>query len=190
MTSVRILWLLLCLVWITAEIFLARRTAVQAGSVLNTEQRSQRVLWISILMGLSLALGFKYLAWAPIKLEYIPRQALAMLMFGAGLYLRYAAVTKLGRFFTTNVAIQQEHRLINDGPYRWLRHPAYTGLLIALFAAGVAMGDYLALALLLMPTVWAFSRRIEIEERMLLAEFGSVYADFCQSTWRLLPWVY
>jgi protein-S-isoprenylcysteine O-methyltransferase Ste14 len=46
------------------------------------------------------------------------------------------------------------------------------------------------LALLLMPTVWAFSRRIEIEERMLLAEFGSVYADFCQSTWRLLPWVY
>jgi protein-S-isoprenylcysteine O-methyltransferase Ste14 len=178
------------LVWIAAEVFLARRTALQAGSVLNTERRSQRVLWISILISLSLALWFKNLAWAPIKLEYLPRQALAMLIFGAGLYLRYAAVSELGRFFTTNVAIQQEHRLIKEGPYRWLRHPAYTGLLIALFAAGVAMGDYIALALLLTPTVWAFSRRIEIEERMLLTEFGSVYAEFCGSTWRLIPWVY
>lgn len=190
MTSVRILWLVLCLVWIAAEIFLARRTAVHAGSVLNTERRSQRVLWISILISLSLALGFKHLAWAPIKLEYLPRQAMAMALFISGLYLRYTAVMQLGRFFTTNVAIQQEHRLIQEGPYRWLRHPAYTGLLIALFAAGVAMGDFIALASLLIPTVWAFSRRIEIEERMLLAEFGNVYADFCQATWRLLPWVY
>ncbi|MDT4290898.1 isoprenylcysteine carboxylmethyltransferase family protein [Methylomonas sp. MO1] len=190
MTSVRILWLMLCLIWMAAEIMLARRTAVHAGSILSTERRSQRVLWISILISLGLALWFKNLALAPIKLEYLPRQAMAMALFAAGLYLRYTAVMQLGRFFTTNVAIQQEHRLIKEGPYRWLRHPAYTGLLIALFAAGVAMGDFVALATLLVPTIWAFSRRIEIEERMLLAEFGSVYAEFCQSTWRLLPWVY
>jgi protein-S-isoprenylcysteine O-methyltransferase len=190
MTSVRILWLLLCLVWIAAEISLARRTAVQAGLVVNTERRSQRLLWGSVLLSLVLALWFKHLAWAPIALEYLPRQMLAMPMFASGLYLRYLAVMQLGRFFTTNVAIQQEHRLIKAGPYRWLRHPAYTGLLIALFAAGVAMGDFIALATLLVPTVWAFTRRIDIEERMLLAEFGSVYADFCVSTWRLIPWVY
>ncbi|WP_415880349.1 methyltransferase family protein [Methylomonas sp. TEB] len=190
MTSVRILWLVLCLVWIAAEIALARRTALQAGPVVNTERRSQRILWISILASLAVAFWFKSLAWAPIRIDYLPRQALAMLLFASGLYLRYAAVMKLGRFFTTNVLIQQEHRLIKEGPYRWLRHPAYTGLLIALFAAGVAMGDFIALALLLMPTAWAFILRIEIEERMLLAEFGAVYADFCLSTWRLLPWIY
>ncbi|OAI07923.1 methyltransferase family protein [Methylomonas methanica] len=190
MTSVRILWLLLCLVWIAAEINLARRAALQTGRALNTERRSQRLLWISILASLALALWFKNLAWAPIRLEYLPRQALAMALFASGLYLRYAAVIQLGRFFTTDVAIQPEHRLIKEGPYRWLRHPAYTGLLIALFAAGLAMGDFIALAMLLVPTVWAFTLRIDIEERMLLAEFGSVYADFCKSTWRLLPWVY
>ncbi|OAI09487.1 isoprenylcysteine carboxyl methyltransferase [Methylomonas methanica] len=190
MTSVRILWLLLCLVWIAAEISLARRAALQTGSAVNAERGSQRVLWISILASLALALWFKNLAWVPIRIDYLPRQALAMLLFASGLYLRYVAVTKLGRFFTTNVAIQQEHRLIKEGPYRWLRHPAYTGLLIALFAAGVAMGDFVALALLLVPTFWAFTLRIDIEERMLLAEFGGVYADFCASTWRLIPWVY
>ncbi|MBD9357249.1 isoprenylcysteine carboxylmethyltransferase family protein [Methylomonas sp. EbA] len=181
---------MLCLVWMAAEISLARRTAAQAGPVVHTERRSQRLLWASVLLSLALALWFKNLAWTPIALEYLPRQILAMLLFAAGLYLRYLAVLKLGRFFTTNVAIQQEHRLIKVGPYRWLRHPAYTGLLLALFAAGVAMGDFIALVCLLVPTVWAFTRRIDIEERMLLAEFGSVYADFCAVTWRLLPWVY
>ncbi|MBD9363540.1 isoprenylcysteine carboxylmethyltransferase family protein [Methylomonas sp. EbB] len=181
---------MLCLVWMAAEIGLARRTALQAGPVVNTERRSQRILWGSVLLSLALALWFKNLALAPIALKYLPRQILAMLLFAAGLYLRYRAVMQLGRFFTTNVAIQQEHRLIKGGPYRWVRHPAYTGLLIALFAAGVAMGDFIALALLLMPTAWAFIRRIEIEERMLLAEFGPGYADFCRSTWRLLPLIY
>ncbi len=190
MTSVRILWLVLCLIWVAAEIKLARRSIVVADQILFTERNSQRRLWLTVLSGLGMALLFKNLTWAPIPLAYLPRQVLAMLLFTAGLYLRYVAVAKLGRFFTTDVAIQREHSLITEGPYRWLRHPAYTGLLIALFAAGLAMGDFIALVFLLAPTFWAFKLRVEIEERMLLNEFGAVYTDFCASTWRLLPWVY
>ncbi len=190
MTSVRILWLMLCLVWIAAEFVLARRSVADAGQILVTERRSQRWLWLSVLGSLGLALLFKTLAWAPIPIAYLPRQVVAMLLFAAGLYLRYQAVSRLGRFFTTHVAIHTEHQLIKDGPYRWLRHPAYTGLLVALCGAGLAMGDFIGWLMLIGPIFWAFKARIEIEERMLHDQFGDVYRDFSKTTWKLLPWVY
>lgn len=190
MTSVRIFWLLLCVLWVAAEIRLARRRALVGGDVEISETHSQRWLWLGISLGLLLSIMFKQLAWAPIPLPYLPRQMLAFTIFLGGLYLRYVAVIGLGRFFTTNVAIFSEHRLIVDGPYRWLRHPAYTGLLIALGAAGLAMGDGLALLSLLSCTGWALARRIEIEECLLEQQFGSAYRDYRAGRWRLLPWLY
>ncbi len=190
MTSIRIMWLFLCLVWIAAEIGLAHASAADNSKILASERRSQWLLWLSVLAGLGLALLFKNLGWVPIPIEYLPRQCLAMVFFAAGLYLRYRAVTKLGGFFTTHVSIQHRHRLIVDGPYRWLRHPAYTGLLLALFAAGLAMGDTLALLLLMVATFWAVASRITIEEQMLRDGFGKTYTDYCRTTWKLLPWLY
>jgi protein-S-isoprenylcysteine O-methyltransferase Ste14 len=96
----------------------------------------------------------------------------------------------LAEFFTTHVAIQHQHLLIVDGPYRYVRHPAYTGLLLALFAAGLAMGDIFALLLLLLTSFWALAARIAIEEKMLLDKFGNRYVDYCNSTWKLLPGLY
>lgn len=190
MVSVRIFWLLLCLAWVAAEIGLARRRVLPAGEQTVSERHSQRWLWLGILIGLLFALLFKQLAWLPIPLPYLPRQILALAIFAGGLYLRYAAVIGLGQFFTTHVAIFSEHRLIVDGPYRWLRHPAYTGLLLALGAAGLAMGDGLGLMSLLGLSGWALARRIEIEEILLEQQFGSAYRDFRASRWRLLPWLY
>lgn len=190
MTSVRIFWFLLCAVWVVAEIALARRRRLADGGVAVSERHSQRWLWLGISLGLALSLMFKQLAWAPIPLAYLPRQLLALAIFFGGLYLRYAAVIGLGRFFTTDVAILSEHRLIGDGPYRWLRHPAYSGLLLALGAAGLAMGDGLALLSLMLGAGWALARRIEIEERLLEQQFGSLYRDYRRSRWRLIPWVY
>ncbi len=190
MNAVRVIWLLLCVVWISAEIKLARTNRLEAHATVDSEQRSQVWLWLSVLVCLGLALWFKTWAWLPIPLEYLPRQLLAMLLFAAGLALRYWAVGQLGRLFTTHVAILHQHRLITDGPYRWVRHPAYTGLLLALAAAGLAMGDVLALLILTIPTGLAFQSRIAIEEKMLEQKFGSVYQDYRKTTWKLLPWLY
>lgn len=189
MISIRILWLVICLIWIIAEIRLARSKA-QSERIQVSERRSQGRLWIGIVTGLGLALLFKNLAWAPIPIDYLPRQFVALLFFLAGLILRYRAVIRLADFFTTHVTIQHQHQLIVDGPYRWLRHPAYSGLLLALFASGLAMGDSIALILLIISTFWALAARIAIEEKMLFDQFGELYADYCQTTWKLLPWVY
>lgn len=190
MTSVRLVWLLLCLLWVFAEIRLARQSRPASQFIRNIECQSQRWLWLSILGSLVLAFSFKLLAWLPIPIPYLPRQLLAMLVFGCGLSLRFWAVKQLGQFFTTHVTIQQQHQLITSGPYRTIRHPAYTGLLLALASAGLAMGDFLALLCLTIPIFWGFRTRMNIEEHMLLQEFGAVYTDYCQTSWRILPWLY
>lgn len=187
MITVRIIWLLLCTVWITAEIKLARPNRIEDVNILEKEERSQRVLWLTMLVSLILALIFKTIALAPIPIGYLPRQIIGLLIFANGLGLRYVAVKQLGRLFTTDVSIYTNHQLIVAGPYRWVRHPAYTGLIIAFAGAGLAMGDFIALAILTIPVTVAFNYRITIEESFLVKKFGKDYQEYRQQTKKLLP---
>ena len=75
--------------------------------------------------------------WAPVIV------GTAILLAGAA--FRIWAILSLGRFFTVTVTIQPEHRVVEDGPYRRLRHPSYTGLLAALLGVGLALGNWLSL---------------------------------------------
>jgi protein-S-isoprenylcysteine O-methyltransferase len=190
MLSIRIIWLLICLVWVTAEIKLARLNRIDQADLSEKEEVSQRILWITIVISLVLALLFKTIVLAPIQIAYLPRQIIALFVFSGGLALRYVAVKQLGRLFTTDVSIHNEHMLITEGPYRCVRHPAYTGLIIAFTGAGLAMGDLIAVLILTIPTLLAFNYRITIEERFLINKFGKVYLDYCNQTKKLLPWVF
>ncbi|MBK8815359.1 MAG: isoprenylcysteine carboxylmethyltransferase family protein [Methylococcaceae bacterium] len=190
MIVVRMIWFSLCLIWIVAEVKLARSNRIDHADLSEKEDRSQRILWITILVSLLFALIFKTLALIPIQIDYLPRQIIGLFLFAAGLALRYIAVHKLGRLFTTNVSIHNEHRLIADGPYRWIRHPAYTGLIMAMTGAGLAMGDYIAILILLAPTIGVFNYRIAIEEKLLINKFGQIYLDYSNQTKKLLPWVF
>lgn len=190
MTSIRLVWLLLCLLWIGAETHLARKSRAAQKIASINEQHTQPILWFATAIGLIAALLFKSLAWTPLPIPYLPRQLLALPLFAAGLCLRYYAVGRLGRFFTTNVMIQHNHHLVVEGPYRWVRHPAYSGLLIALAAAGIAMGDLLAFLVIVGPAFWAVSLRIQIEENLLSHRFEKAYLDYCRTTRKLLPWLY
>jgi protein-S-isoprenylcysteine O-methyltransferase Ste14 len=185
MISIRLLWLALCLCWLAAEIRLARQAT--APSTALQVQGSQRSLWLVLLFSVCLALLLKNLAWLNLPIAYLPRQWLAIPLFLAGVALRYWAIGQLGRFFSTELQIQTDHQLITSGPYRWLRHPTYTGLLLALSAAGLAMGDGLALLVLTVLPFWAFKGRIKREEALLLEQFGETYRRYSQNTGRLLP---
>lgn len=190
MWGIRLCWLILALMWLVAENRLVRRSNKRHQTITEIETRSQRQLWIAILSGVLAGLILKNLALWPIAISYLPRQVLALLLFVAGLVLRYQAVKQLGWLFTTDVVIQNDHALMTEGPYRHLRHPAYTGLLLALIGAGLAMGDGLALLTITVPTILALRIRIRIEESMLSDAFGQRYEAFCASRWRLIPWVY
>jgi protein-S-isoprenylcysteine O-methyltransferase len=106
-----------------------------------------------------------------------------------GLALRTWAVRELGKYFTWNVEVQADQRVIRSGPYRLLRHPSYTGALVTFLFACVLLRSWVAAlgALVLLPL--AFLRRIAHEEA-LLARALPGYADYARTTWRLVPFVY
>lgn len=190
MTSVRIIWFLIALLWMIAEIRLIRKVAINNQHIIDGERHSQGWLWLSVIGSISLALFYKHLAYLPIPIEYMTRQWLAIMLCATGLGLRYWAVLRLGCFFSTHVLIHNQHQLITDGPYKWIRHPAYTGLLLALAGAGLAMGDFLALLLLTVIPFFAFKLRIAMEEKKLIKQFGQQYLVYLHKTYSLLPLFY
>ena len=108
-------------------------------------------------------------------------------ILAAGASFRIWAVLTLGRFFTPQVTIQEGHRVVQNGPYRFLRHPSYTGGLIGLLGLAVALGSWLGvLAVVLLPLAGILVR-IHVEEAVLLAALGAEYREYAARTSRLVP---
>ncbi len=80
--------------------------------------------------------------------------------------------------------------VVDRGPYRLIRHPAYAGGELALAGVGLASGNWLSPALYVLPWVVAHVYRIRVEERALEATLGEPYRAYCRRTWRLVPLVW
>ena len=88
------------------------------------------------------------------------------------------------------VAIAAGHRLIDTGPYRFVRHPSYTGALMAFLGLALCLANWVSLAVMLIPVLLVFLRRMHVEEDALLQALGNQYRDYMQRTKRLIPAVY
>jgi protein-S-isoprenylcysteine O-methyltransferase len=111
-------------------------------------------------------------------------------VFAAGIGVRWYAILSLGRFFTVNVAIASDHQLVETGPYRRVRHPSYTGALLAFLGLGLCLDNWASLAALVVPVSVVFWWRMRIEEAALLETFGERYRDYMRRTRRLIPFIY
>jgi protein-S-isoprenylcysteine O-methyltransferase len=118
----------------------------------------------------------------------VPLAALGLLI--AGFALRIWAVVTLGRFFTVDVAVHDDHVLVASGPYRVMRHPSYTGLLLEFAGLGVALGSFASVIVLVIPIGAALLHRIRVEEAALCSALGATYAAYAAKTKRLVPGVY
>jgi len=83
--------------------------------------------------------------------------------------------------------IEAGYRLIQDGLYRWLRHPAYTGLLLIYLGLIMALGTWLGTLAALVLILVSILYRINVEEEMILDSFGDEYRRYRSKTWRLIP---
>ena len=107
-----------------------------------------------------------------------------------GLVLRIWAVRTLGADFTYDVRVRPGQPVVRTGPYRLMRHPSYSGALLATLGLGLALGTWLSLALAVLVPLPAVLRRIAVEERALTGELGWAYEDYRSSTRRLVPWIW
>jgi len=96
----------------------------------------------------------------------------------------------LGKYFTATVQIQEDHQLIKAGPYRYIRHPSYLGILILTLGNGIALANWISLPLCVALPAIGIIQRIEVEEKELYRHFGEHYRDYRKSTWRIIPHIY
>jgi protein-S-isoprenylcysteine O-methyltransferase Ste14 len=109
---------------------------------------------------------------------------------GAGIAIRQWAVATLGRFFTIDVRVQPGQTVVDRGPYRWVRHPAYTGLILTFLGFGLALGNWAALGVAFLVPTAGLVYRIHFEERALLEGLGEPYRRFAEGRPRLFPGVW
>ncbi|PXV55353.1 Protein-S-isoprenylcysteine O-methyltransferase Ste14 [Dyella jiangningensis] len=94
----------------------------------------------------------------------------------------------LGRNWSSVVQVKQDHELIQAGPYRWVRHPIYTGLLLAFLGTAVAIGEWRG-ALAVVIVALSFWFKLRLEERWMRENFGASYEQYMQRTKALIPGV-
>jgi protein-S-isoprenylcysteine O-methyltransferase Ste14 len=114
---------------------------------------------------------------------------LGALLYIVGAALRMWPVFVLGKRFSGLVAIQPGHQLVTQGIYRTLRNPSYLGMLVIAVGWALAFRSGVGLVLAAL-TVIPLIARINAEEALLKAQFGSEYEAYCSRSWRLLPGLY
>ena len=176
--------------WVALEFWLGRRRRSGGGQA-SRDDGTLRLLHRVIGASVFLAVLAAYTGWLhwPQPLQPVLSWAGIALMAG-GLLLRWISVRTLDRWFTVDVAVRDDQRLIQHGPYRWLRHPSYTGALMLFLGMGLALGNVLSLVVLMLPVPLAFLRRIHVEEAALAAHFGEAWTAHARRTWRLVPFVW
>ena len=113
----------------------------------------------------------------------------AVLAF-AGVALRVWAIRILGRFFTFQVGIRPDHRIVREGPYRWVRHPAYAGSVMALLGVSLSNAFSLGIIISAVMILMVYGLRIPNEEAALVRHFGEPYRLYMEQTKRLMPFVF
>ncbi|MGV4926876.1 isoprenylcysteine carboxylmethyltransferase family protein [Streptomyces sp. BHT-5-2] len=178
-------------VWAAAEILLQIRQRIRS-------ERTKRTEWLSLLVFAVLIDGGATLA-APVR-EAVPALSYStdlsavriavLIVAWSGIGIRLWAVITLGRFFRGTVHIQHGHQVVTKGPYHYVRHPAYTGILLAGTDLALLLDNAASWLVMTVCCLIAVGYRIRVEERMLLDALGEEYQSYAARTPRLIPGVW
>jgi protein-S-isoprenylcysteine O-methyltransferase Ste14 len=175
-------------IFVLDEVWIAARTAGSRAP--RRDRGSKTVISLGIFVAVLLAVllssrwsgGTMSWPWVP----YCLGAALVV----AGVAIRVWAVLTLGRWFTTVVRVADDQQVVSDGPYRWVRHPSYLGLLVALAGLGLMLTDWGSLAVAVLLPLATLVWRIRVEERALREGLGAAYGDYAAGRKRLLPGIW
>ncbi len=177
-----ILWLCWAFYWGLA--------AARNGAPERTEARSSRLIHLGSLAVAFLLLFLNPLSIGPLGWRFVPDRLVCFLLGFAVTFLGLAFATwarfHLGPNWSGIIGTRGQHKLIQTGPYALVRHPIYSGLLLAIVGTAICIGEVRSLLGASLAAI-AYIRKIRIEERWLLARFDPAYEDYRRDVGTLVP---
>jgi protein-S-isoprenylcysteine O-methyltransferase Ste14 len=177
------------LLWISS--FFVERLIIRSGGERSAQVRSDRgsgpLIILSVFGSISIANAFAASGFTllPVAAFYA---GLAMILLGIA--FRIWAVASLRSFFSYTVQIKEGHRVVETGPYRFVRHPAYAGSLLTMVGVGFALQSWGAVLLISVVFLAAFGYRVRVEERALIDSLGEEYLSYSKRVKRIIPFVF
>ena len=116
--------------------------------------------------------------------------AIGMVLIVSGIIIRIHSILTLKQYFIYTVAKVDNHRLIETGLYKTIRHPGYLGQLIIFLGISTSLSNWLSIVLMMIPITIGFIYRMNTEERFMIEQMGEIYLNYKHRTKRLIPWIY
>lgn len=193
-TIVSIAWIVIILYWIVSA-FGVKKNVQRSGSWAKS-------FWIRILLIIAVLWLFQLTGWwkttrgngiYPGGAGLVPAAGSWLIMLGvvlvlAGIAFAIWARVHLGRNWSGTPSIKKDHELVTSGPYRFVRHPIYTGMITALLGTAFVDGIVWLVAFIIFGIV--FIMRIPVEERFMTQLFPDQYPEYKKRTKALVPFVY
>jgi len=176
-------------IWFLSEILLNVLFRSGKKDKKGQDKGSIRFLWICVGIGNFLGVIFFIFSKFPISNLLMVRY-LGLLLILVGMTLRFGAILSLGRLFTVDVTIRENHSIKKDGAYRIVRHPMYFAMLLSFVGFGISLNNWVSLFFITFLILIALLNRIRIEEKLLIKQFGLEYLEYKKRTYRLIPFVY
>ncbi|WP_337043834.1 methyltransferase family protein [Emticicia sp. 17c] len=185
--GINVLWGILMLYWAVSSLD-SKATAQQ-------EAGWKRLLyyWLPIFVSMYLLGPGEWFGHTWLRESFVPHtdfvSIVAFLLALLGLITACWARYLLGRNWSLSVQKKQDHELIRSGPYKWVRHPIYTGLLLLFTGTALLVGDYRGILAVVIMVV-AFWLKLRKEEQVMAELFGEQYEAYRQQTKALIPFVW
>lgn len=175
--------------WLLSEIFLNRLLRAKKADSKALDKNSMNLIWIAIILCMTAGILTAIYWHVPIihtNLLLYMGTALVVL----GMLIRFIAVRTLGKFFTVNLAVHDDQRLVKNGLYKYIRHPSYAGSLLSFAGFALSLNNLISLFIIILPVLITFINRINIEEKLLLQKFGPAYEAYQKNSKRMVPMIY
>lgn len=180
-------WVIFLLAYVPEFLVIARATPARGD---KTDRGSMTLIIIA--SWLAFPAAFAVAPWSRFALptHRIVWFALGLATLLTGSALRHYCFRTLGRYFTGNVKVQANQPVIEHGPYRFVRHPSYTGGMLMFLGTGLALTNWLSALILVAMGIVSYSYRVRVEENALGNSIGAPYVEYMRRTKRFIPFVF
>ena len=178
-------------IWLTAECAIFVLTFHKSFSRKSSKKFKDKGSFFTIVIGIYACIYFSFLFRNKLNLILPhPFFFIGIIFMLTGIIIRCWAVFTLRRFFSLSVIIESKQSIVKNGPYKLIRHPAYTGTILTLVGISISIRSITSILTALVIISIVYGYRIKIEEKTLINSFGNEYLDYIKNTWKIIPFIF